>query len=162
MKDYFKFRQELNEAKVTIAKLKAGLKVNVIHKGRSAKNFGVDGQNVYGGKVQVLGIGIVPFGKPAEKRHVIGKDWKDLENKHKDIWKSEDIQFGQFWNANDRKNAFLELVAKKLKMKQGWTCWIWQVIEGENKGKISYCYIDRDEKWSVTFLNKSTEFILES
>lgn len=162
MKDFFKFREELNEGKVSVAKLKAGLKLNVIHAGRSAKNFGISGEDVYGGKVQVLGIGIVPFGKAAEKNHVIGKDWKDVQTKHKDIWKSEDIMYGQFWNANDRKNAFLELVAKKLKMKQGWTTWIWQIIDGPNKGKIHYCYVDRDEKWSVTYLNKSTEFKLES
>ena len=162
MKDFFKFREELNEGKVSVAKLKAGLKLNVVHSGRSAKNYGVSGQDVYGGKVQVLGIGVVPFGKKAEKRHVIGKDWKDLQTKHKDIWKSEDIMYGRFWNANDKKNAFLEQVAKKLKMKPGWTCWLWQVLEGDNKGIIDYCFIDRDEKWSVTFLNKSTEFKLES
>ena len=138
------------------------MKLNVIHHGRSAKNYGVSGQDVYGGKVQVLGIGIVPFGQKAEKRHVIGKDWKDLQTKHKDIWKSEDIMYGRFWNANDKKNAFLEQIAKKLKMKPGLTCWLWQVLEGDNKGTIGYCFIDRDSKWSVTFLNKSTEFKLES
>ena len=47
-------------------------------------------------------------------------------------------------------------------MKPGWTCWIWEVIEGENKRTLSYCFIDRDDAWSVTFLNKSTEFILET
>ena len=162
MKDFFKFREELNEGKVSVAKLKAGLKLNVVHSGRSAKNYGVSGQDVYGGKVQVLGIGVVPFGKKAEKRHVIGKDWKDLQTKHKDIWKSEDIMYGRFWNANNKKAAFLEKVAKKLKMKQGWTTWVWQIIDGPNKGKLHYCYVDSDDKWSVTYLNKSTEFKLES
>ena len=50
MKDFFKFRQELTEGRVTMAKLKPGMKVSVIHKGRSAKNYGVDGEDVYGGK----------------------------------------------------------------------------------------------------------------
>ena len=48
--------KNLSEGKVSMAKLKAGLKVNVIHKGRSAKNFGVDGQNVYGSPVKVLSL----------------------------------------------------------------------------------------------------------
>ena len=138
------------------------MKVHVIHKGRSARNFGVDGEDVYGGKVRVLGLGVVPYGKKAEKRHVVGKDWKDLQNKYSDIWKSEDVMDGRFFNANGKKNFFMELIAKKEKMKPGWTCWIWEVIEGENKRTLSYCFIDRDDAWSVTFLNKSTEFILET
>ena len=93
---------------------------------------------------------------------IVGKDWKDLQNKYSDIWKSEDVMDGRFFNANGKKNFFMELIAKKEKMKPGWTCWIWEVIEGENKRTLSYCFIDRDDAWSVTFLNKSTEFILET
>ena len=81
------FKSYITEGKVSIAKLKAGMKVSVIHKGRSAKNFGVDGQDVFGGKVQVLGLGIVPYGKPADKRHIVGKDYKDVQKKYNSIWK---------------------------------------------------------------------------
>ena len=84
----FKDIRNLVEGKVSLAKLKANMKVHVIHKGRSARNFGVDGEDVYGGKVRVLGLGVVPYGKKAEKRHVVGKDWKDLQNKYIDILKS--------------------------------------------------------------------------
>lgn len=163
MKDFFKFRQELTEGRVTMAKLKPGMKVSVIHKGRSAKNYGVDGEDVYGGKVQILGVGIVPFGKKAEKRHIVAKDYKDAQNKYKDIWKSEDFMYGQYWNALDKMRTFFGLIADNdRKFKPGWTCWLWEVIEGENKGHIGYCFISGDERWEVSFLNKSTEFTLET
>ena len=49
MKDFFNIRQELTEAKVTVAKLRPGLKLNVFHSGASARNYGVKDENVYGG-----------------------------------------------------------------------------------------------------------------
>lgn len=166
MKNFFNLRgeiQELTEGKVSMAKLKVGMKVSVIHKGRSAKNYGVDGQDVYGGKVQVLGMGIVPFGKKAEKRHVVAKDYKDAQSKYKEIWDTEEIRYGQFWNAQGRMKAFFSAIADKdRKFKPGHVCWIWQVLEGENKGLISYCFISMDDTWEVVFLNKATEFILET
>jgi len=163
MKDFFKFRQELTEGRVTMAKLKPGMKVSVIHKGRSAKNYGGDWEYVYGGKVQILGVGIVPFGKKAEKRHIVAKDYKDAQNKYKDIWKNEDFMYGQYWNALDKMRTFFGLIADNdRKFKPGWTCWLWEVIEGENKGHIGYCFISGDERWEVSFLNKSTEFTLET
>ena len=163
MKDFFKFRQELTEGRVTMAKLKPGMKVSVIHKGRSAKNYGVDGQDVYGGKVQVLGMGIVSFGKKAEKRHVVAKDYKDAQSKYRDIWDTEEIRYGQFWNALGRMKAFFRAISEKdRKFKPGHVCWIWQVVEGDNKGLISYCFISVDDTWEVVFLNKATEFILET
>ena len=115
MKDFFKFRQELTEGRVTMAKLKPGMKVSVIHKGRSAKNYGVDGEDVYGGKVQILGVGIVPFGKKAEKRHVVAKDYKDAQNKYKDIWKHEDFMYGQYWNALDKMRTERQLFKEAMK-----------------------------------------------
>ena len=168
MKNYFTFKEEvqqINEGKVTMAKLKPGMKLNVIHKGRSARNYGVMGENVYGGKVQVLGMGNVPFGKKAEKKHVFAKDYKDAQKKFKDIWNTEEIRYGRFWNAQDRMAAFFRAIAAESdgkKIPYGWTCWIWKIIEGPNKGKISYCFVDSDDKWSVVFLNKSTNFRLES
>ena len=71
----------LAEGKVSMAKLKAGLKFNVIHKGRSAKNFGVDGENVYGSPVKVLGIGVKPFKQLQSKQHILAKDLKDRKKK---------------------------------------------------------------------------------
>ena len=157
------FKSYLTEGKVSMAKLKAGMKVSVIHKGRSAKNFGVDGQDVFGGKVQVLGLGIVPYGKPADKRHIVGKDYKDVQKKYNSIWKSDDISFGRFFGARDKQKTFFSAISDAdKKFKPGHVAWIWQIIEGENKGKLSYCFISNDDKWEVLFLNKATEFILET
>ena len=159
----FKDLRALTEGKVTMARLKPGLKVNVIHKGRSAKNFGVDGQDVYGGKVKVLGMGIVPYGKKAEKRHIVGKDYKDIQKKYDSIWKDEDFRYGNYWNSMHKMKIFFELISQEdRKYKPGFVAWLWEVIEGGNKGIVDYCFISSDEKWEVTFLNKSTEFVLES
>ena len=161
MKNYFLLRQELNEAKVSAAKLKPGMKLNVFHHGASARNYGVNGENVYGGKVQVLGLGIVPYGKPAKASHVIGKDYKDVQKKYSDIWNTEEIRYGQFYNAQNRMNAFFSAIAADSGF-AGYTCWIWKIIDGANKGKLNYCFISNDDKWEVVFLNKRTEFRLES
>lgn len=163
-KDIQSFGQ-FNEAKVTMAKLKPGMTFDVIHKGRSARNFGVNGQNVYGGKVKVLGMGNVPFKKKAEKKHVFAKDLKDAQNKFRDIWNKEEIRYGYFGSSLGRIKAFFNAIAAESEGKKipyGHTCWIWEVIEGENKGTISYCFISFDEKWEVVFLNKATEFELIS
>jgi hypothetical protein len=163
-KDMQSFSQ-FNEAKVTMAKLKPGMTFEVIHKGRSARNFGVNGENVYGGKVKVLGMGNVPFKKKAEKKHVFAKDMKDAQNKFRDIWNKEEIRYGYFGSSLGRIKAFFNAIAAESEGKKipyGHTCWIWEVIEGENKGFISYCFISFDEKWEVVFLNKATEFELIS
>ena len=168
MKNYFTFKEEvqqINEGKVTMAKLKPGMKLNVIHKGRSARNYGVMGENVYGGKVQVLGMGNVPFGKKAEKKHVFAKDYKDAQKKFKDIWNKEEVRYGYHGSAVNKLRYFFNEIAAESdgkKIPYGHACWIWQVIEGKNKGFISYCYVSNDEKWEVVFLNKSTEFTLEN
>ena len=44
----------------------------------------------------------------------------------------------------------------------GGLVWLWEVLEGENKGHIGFCYLTREPNWEVDFLNKSTEFILET
>ena len=159
----FKEIRSLVEGKVTMARLKPGLKVNVIHKGRSAKNFGVDGQDVYGGKVKVLGMGIVPYGKKAEKRHIVGKDYKDIQKKYDSIWKDDDFRYGNYWNSMHKMKVFFDLIAEQdRKFKPGFVSWIWEVQEGENKRLLHYCFVSQDEKWEVTFLNKSAEFMLET
>lgn len=163
-KDMQSFSQ-FNEAKVTMAKLKAGMTFDVIHSGRSARNFGVNGENVYGGKVKVLGVGNVPYGKKAEKKHVFARDMKDAQNKFRDVWNQEEIRYGYFGSSLGRIKAFFNAIAAESEGKKipyGHTCWIWEVIEGENKGFISYCFISYDEKWEVVFLNKATEFQLIS
>ena len=161
MKNYFQLRQELFEAKVSIAKLSAGMKVNIIHDGKSAKNFGIQDENVYKGKVQILGLGVIPYKKEASKQLVLAKDMKDLKNKYSQVFKSEDIMYGSFFNARHRlQAAFDGIVEADKKVKPGFGAWIWQVIEGPNKGKYGYCYIgnDRDDNWEVRFLNKSTKY----
>lgn len=156
--------KNLSEGKVSMAKLKAGLKVNVIHKGRSAKNFGVDGENVYGSPVKVLGIGVKPFKQLQSKSHVLAKDLKDLKNKYKEVFKSEEIQFGHFFSSLDRLNAAVDMMIdqdRKLRGPGG-LVYLWQVLEGKNKGHVGFCYLTREPNWEVDFLNKSTEFILET
>ena len=159
------FKSYITEAKVSMAKLSAGMKVDVIHTGRSARNYGIKDENVYGGKVQVLGIGIVPFNKQPKPNMVISKDLKEFKKKYEKIFKSEEIQYGQFFNARHRlKAAFSKISEEDKRVKPGFGAYIWKVIDGENKGHVSYCYIgnDRNDNWEVRFLNKSTEFILET
>ena len=168
MKYFGEFRNEqrfLAEGKVSMSKLKAGMRVNVIHSGRSAKNYGIKDQNVYGGKVQVLGIGIKPYKDKPNARMVLAKDMKDLKKKYEKVFKSEEILYGNFYNARHRlKAAFNEIAEADRRVKPGFGAYIWKVIEGENKGLVDYCYIgnDRDDSWEVRFLNKSTQFILET
>lgn len=157
------FKTFLSEGKVTMARLKPGMKLNVIHKGSDARAYGVTGDNVYQGKVQVLGVGIVPYGKKADKKYVIAKDYKDAQKKYNTIWKHENIQYGQYWNSLDKMNYFFSAIAEEeSRIKPGWTCWIWKVLDGPHKGSTNYCFISSADKWEVPFLNKSTEFILET
>jgi len=165
MKDYFQLRDYLPEGKVSIAKLRPGLKVNLLWSGPSARNYGIKDDNVYGGKVKVLGMGNVPYGKPAKSRHVFAKDLKDAKKKFKDVWNKEEVRYGRFWNANDRLKFFFNEIAAESdgkKIPYGHACWIWQIIEGPNKGKISYCYVSNDDKWEIRYLNKSAEFKIET
>lgn len=161
MKSFNKFAETLHEGKVTMAKLRPGLVATPMWKGRSAKNYGISGMPVYDGKVKVLGMGVVPFGKKAEKKHVIGKDYKDLQSKYKDIWRSDEIRYGRFWNAQNRMKAFFYAIADAdKKVPSGFVCWIWEVVDGPDKGTVHYCFIDSDDKWAIAFLNKSAEFEL--
>jgi len=149
------FKQHLKEAKVTVAKLRGGMVVDVIHSGRSAKQYGIAGDNVFGGKVKVLGLGIVPRIEKPSKKHVQYKDVKDFKSKNKDTFASKEIEYGYGGtNAKLRKAASM--------VGNGYLAWLLEVVDGENKGQIGYCYISNDDKWEVRFLNKSTEFKLES
>jgi hypothetical protein len=161
MRSFKSWEETLKEGKVTVAKLRPGVVATPMWKGRSAKNYGISGQPVYDGKIKVLGMGVVPFGKKAEKKHVIGKDYKDIQTKYKEIWNREDIRYGRFWNARDKQKQFFWHIADTdKKVPSGWVCWIWQVVDGPDKGLIHYCFIDSDDKWAIAFLNKSAEFEL--
>jgi hypothetical protein len=156
---YSSEQEQLEEGKVSIAKLKVGLAMTPMWTGRSAKNYGIAGQAVYDGKVKVLGMGIVPFGKKAEKRHIIAKDYKDAQTKYNDVWNTEEIKYGRFWNAQHRMKTFFGKIADSdKKIENGFVCWIWEVVDGPSKGTVHYCFIDSDEKWAISYLNKSAEF----
>ena len=91
MKSFNKWEQEqLDEGKVTIAKLRVGTTVTPMWKGRSAKNYGIAGQPVYDGKVKVLGMGMVPFGKKAEK-NFLPMQKGDVKGTYADISKAKKI-----------------------------------------------------------------------
>lgn len=150
-----RFNQFITEAKVTVAKLRPGMVLDVIHHGRSAKQMGVAGENVFGGKVKVLGLGIIPFKEKPSKKHVQYKDVKDFKAKNKDTFASKEIEYGY-----GGTNAKLRTAAQMID--GGFLAWLFEVVDGENKGEIGYCYISPDDKWEVRFLNKSTEFKMES
>lgn len=157
----FKSWRSLLEGKLSMAQIKPGATATPMWKGRSAKNYGIAGEPVYEGKIKVLGLGMVPYGKDANKSHILGKDYKDVQNKFKDIWSSDDIKYGNFWNAQDKmKNFFQTIAFEDKKIKEGYVSWIWQVIDGPNKGTIHYCFINSDDKWEISYLNKSAEFEL--
>lgn len=157
------FSDFLAEGKASIAKLKPGVVVTPTWKGRSARNYGIDGQSVYEGKVKVLGLGIVPSGKNPEKKHIIGKDYMDVQKQYKEIWDTEEVRYGSFYNAQDKMKTFFNKIADAdKKVSSGWVSWIWEVVDGPNKGKLHYCFIDSDDKWSIAYLNKSAEFDLIS
>jgi len=159
MKTFNQSADPLNEGKVSIAKLRPGVTMTPMWKGRSAKNYGIAGQPVYDGKVKVLGMGMVPFGKKAEKKHVLAKDYKDAQTKYKEVWNTEEIKYGHFWNAQHRMKTFFGKIAESdKKIQNGFVCWIWEVVDGPSKGTVHYCFIDSDEKWAISFLNKSAEF----
>jgi hypothetical protein len=152
-----KFNQyiQLDEATVSVAKLRPGMAVNVTHFGRSAKIYKVDGQNVFGGKVKVLGLGVVPRSKKPTKNDVQYKDVKDFRMKNKEVLNKPDYSAsGGGANAKLRKAAG--------QINKGQLVWIFEVIEGEKKGQIGYCYISSDDRWEVPFMNKSTEIRIES
>ena len=146
---------QLDEATVSVAKLRPGMTVNIIHSGRSAKIYQVDKQNVFGGKVKVLGLGLVPGSKQPTKNDVKYTDVKDFRMKNKDVFNIPDYS-PKFGGANAR------LIRAVRHINKGRLVWIFEVIEGEKKGQIGYCYISSDYRWEVPFMHKSTEFRIES
>ena len=153
-----RFKTFLEEAVVPISRLKKGDVVTVKHKGRSARNFGVDGEDVYDGKVKALGAGYLPFGKSFNRKYILGNDINDLRRKYK-----EEFRSAEGFNANEKLNDAMDKVAQKIdsSVRRATVAFFWQITEGPNRGKVSLCYVDFDGKWIVDFLNKSTEFTLE-
>ena len=154
-----RFKTFLEEAVISMSRLKKGNVVTVKHKGRSAKNFGVDGEDVYDGKVKALGVGYLPFGKSFNRKYILANDISDLRRKYK-----EEFSSASGFTANDKLNDAMNKVAQKInpREKRVSVAFFWQVTEGPNRGKVSLCYVDNDGKWIVDFLNKSTEFTLET
>lgn len=146
---------QLDEAKVNVAKLRPGMTVNITHYGRSAKMYKVDGDNVFGGKVKVLGVGVVPRSKEPTKKDVQYKDVKDFRMKNKEVLNKPDYS-----GSGGGANAKLRKAAGQIN--KGRLVWIFEVIEGKKKGQIGYCYISADDRWEVPYANKSTEFRIES
>ena len=164
MKNFKQVRQQINEAKISMGKLTAGQKLNVIHHGRYAKQIGVKDQNVFGGKVNVLGIGIKGFKDKPNKSQVLAKNLKEFKAKYKAVFKSDEILYGHYFSSLDRlKDAVDMIVDQDTRLKGPATLvWLFEVIEGEHKGTIGFCFISNEPKWEVSFLNKSTEFRLET
>ena len=80
------------------------------------------------------------------------------------MFNSEEIKFGHFFSSLDRLNAAVDMMIdqdRKLRGPGG-LVYLWQVLEGKNKGHVGFCYLTREPNWEVDFLNKSTEFILET
>lgn len=141
-----RFNQFITEAKVSMTKLKPGMKVTVTMSGRSAKNFGVEGETI--GPIKILGVGIVPRkAKGPEKNHVVAKDLKDFKAKNKDAFAEVERISGA--------NAKLRAIANE---EGGMFAWIFE----DEKGEVGMFYVSSDDKWEVPYLNKSVEFKLES
>lgn len=160
MKNYFEFRQELNEGKVGPTKLKAGMKVKMAARGSLAKRSGFKkGQNPYGDNVyvQILGFGTVPMGKKPEKRNVIAKDIKDFRNKYKnvikDLMSDDDYDRGlSQYNAAGKLRVLVQDVgAESKKFKPGYVSFIYKVLDGKYKNELGYLYVSSSiyDKWAI-------------
>ena len=124
-----------------------------------AADLGVAGKDVYGGKVKALGVGYLPFGKSFNRKYILANDINELRRKYK-----EEFRSAQGYTANDKLNDAMNKVAVKInpREKRVSVAFFWQITEGPSRGKVSLCYVDNDGKWIVDFLNKSTEFTLET
>jgi len=156
----FKEIRNLVEGKVSMAKLKAGLKLNIIAVGRQARTAGLSKANIYDGKVKILGVGIIPFKAQPKKSMVIAKDIKDLKKKYEKVFKDEDYMYGSYFNSRHKLNTAFNIISKG----KGFGGWIFEVAEGENKGKMGYCYIGtgRNDEWEVRVNNFGVEFQFET
>ena len=158
------FTAFLAEGKIPPNKLSAGDSVDLIGKGRSAKQFDMSGENLFGGNAKVVGWGSVDpastskSGLKFNKKLVLGKDFKDLKTKYKEIWDTEEIRYGRFENANHRMKEFIRAIVKSEGMKPGYPAIFFQILDGERKGEYGYARVDMDNRWSVSDGRLDLEF----
>ena len=164
-----RFTTFLAEAKIAPNKLSAGNSVDLVGKGRSAKQFGMSGENLFGGKAKVVGWGSLDPASTSKTglkfnkklvlgQYVLGKDFKDLTNNYKEIWDTEEIRYGRFENANHRMKEFIRAIVKSEGMKPGYPAIFFQITDGERKGEYGYARVDMDNRWSVSDGGLDLEF----
>ena len=145
----------LIEGKVSMAKLKAGDKVQILAKGASAVRNGLKkGENPYGEgeTVQILGFGVVPFkAKTSNKRDVIAKSIDDFKKKYKKEIKDlkSDDKYDRDLAMRGNSRAKLSQIANDIVKNSGFVGFIYQSSKG-----LGLLYISRslsDDKWAVNF-----------
>ena len=188
MKTYWEIREEyLTEGKISMSKLKKGDKVQMRFFGTDAKRQGYKkGENPYGegNYLQILGFGILKRGKPATAKHAIFDSIADFKTKWKEELKanirthpSED-EARQWERSQASRNSMEKLeyninklivqsnkggtsTGKKLKVDQGWPVFVYKILDGSDKGKISYIHLAQFGYWAKHW-DTDTEFWLES
>ena len=144
----------LTEAKVSIAKLKAGDEVQILAKGASAVRNGLKkGETPYGegNTVQILGFGVVPFKKKSNKRDVIARSIDDFKKKYKQEIKDlkSDDKYDRDLAMRDNSRIRLQILAHDVSGKSGFVGFIYQSSKGPG-----LLYISRSlsgDKWAVNF-----------
>jgi hypothetical protein len=147
----------LTEAKVSMAKLKAGDKVQILAKGAGARSNGLKtGENPYGegNTVQILGFGVVPFkAKKSNKRDVIARSIDDFKKKYKqeikDLKAQDDYGYERDLQQRGSSRAKLNIIANDIVKNSGYVGFIYQSSSGPG-----LMYISRslsDDKWAVNF-----------
>tara|TARA_B110001454_G_scaffold63937_1_gene62159 strand:- start:65 stop:562 length:498 start_codon:yes stop_codon:yes gene_type:complete len=155
MKTLKQIREEfLTEAKVSMAKLKAGDKVQILAKGAGARSNGLKtGENPYGegNTVQILGFGVVPFKKKSNKRDVIARSIDDFKKKYKQEIKDlkSDDKYDRDLSMRGNSRIKLSILANDIVKNSGFVGFIYQSSKGPG-----LLYISRslsDDKWAVNF-----------
>ena len=144
----------LTEAKVSMAKLKAGDKVQILAKGAGARSNGLKtGENPYGegNTVQILGFGVVPFKKKSNKRDVIARSIDDFKKKYKQEIKDlkSDDKYDRDLSMRGNSRIKLSILANDIVKNSGFVGFIYQSSKG-----LGLLYISRslsDDKWAVNF-----------
>ena len=144
----------LTEAKVSMAKLKTGDKVQILAKGAGAERNGLKkGENPYGEgeTVQILGFGVVPFKKKSNKRDVIARSIDDFKKKYKQEIKDlkSDDKYDRDLAMRGNSRAKLSQIANDIVKNSGFVGFIYQSSKG-----LGLLYISRslsDDKWAVNF-----------
>ena len=188
MKQFIQIREEfLAEGKISIAKLKKGDKVQLRFKGSDAKRQGFKkDENPYGegNKILILGFGNVKFKTKATASDAKFNSIADFKTKWKEELKANirnhpSLEDARDWENNlypfdstgkltrnvnrliNQSNGAGTSTGKKLKMPAGWTCFIYKVLSGDDKGEISYIHISHNDYWAK-YWHTDTEFWLES